>query len=155
EYLIYADPMASADEALAAEGDFFTSICSGTAPLEHAAPDLRFLRGEPPAPEDLLDGKSYYERALPLWTGKVCGQIADANGKPLAGALLSLWQVRDEPFPSSKTIDGSEQDGTFCSSPVFPGKYLLTAEKYDWDEGTRLMGFYPGVWKHAEAATIE
>lgn len=36
-----------------------------------------------------------------------------------------------------------------------PAKYLLTAEKDDWDAGTRLMGFYPGVWRHADAAPVE
>jgi hypothetical protein len=36
-----------------------------------------------------------------------------------------------------------------------PGKYLLTAETKDFDAGTRIMGFYPGVSRHADATSIE
>jgi hypothetical protein len=54
QYLIYADAIDGVD--------LFTSICTGTSPMEQAGPALRFLRGENPAPEDLLDVKDYYER---------------------------------------------------------------------------------------------
>ena len=93
EYLIYADPMASVDEALAAEGDFFTSICTGTALLEHAGPALRFLRGEPPAPDDLMDGGTYLERMVPQWTGTVCGHVTGPDGKPAGEADVDLWTL--------------------------------------------------------------
>src|SRR5689334_20873381 len=53
QFLIYADRQRS--------GNLFTSICHGTSGMERAGPALRLLRGEPPAPDDLLDPGSYYE----------------------------------------------------------------------------------------------
>jgi hypothetical protein len=147
KYLVYADPIDG--------GAFFTSICAGTGLLEHSGPALRLLRKEPPSPEDLLDGGSYLEQMAPKWTGTVCGQVSRPDGNPLDKAMIDVWQVRDDPFPPYRDGDLSAADGTFCVKSVPPGRYLLTAETEDFDNGTRLMGFYPGVWKHADAATIE
>jgi hypothetical protein len=148
EYLVYGE--------MIDRGGLFTSICTGTALLEHAGPALRLLRGEPPA-ADLLDIKSYYEQLLPQLTGTVCGHISKPDGRPLGGAMVHLWQVRNEPFPSrtAEDPDLSKPDGSFCINNAFPGRYLLTAEEYDFDAGTRVMGFYPGVMKHSQAVPVE
>jgi hypothetical protein len=148
EYLIYAEMIEG--------GSFFTSICTGTALLEHAGPALRLLRGEPPAVMDLLDIQSYYARLFPQWTGTVCGHISKPDGTPLGGAIVELWQLREEPLLSNTESDPnlSRPDGSFRIE-ARPGRYLLTAEENDYDAGTRLMGFYPGVMKHSQATAIE
>ena len=149
EYLIFADPVG--------DGEFFTSICAGTISIQQAAPFLRVLNGTPPTPDDLLDLRSYYEHFLPQWTGSVCGHVFHGDGKPFAGATVELTQVRDDPFPPKTEGDPniSVSDGHFCIRNVSPGRYLLTAEDYDWDHGTRTAGFYPGVLTHSQAVPID
>jgi hypothetical protein len=147
-YLVYADPVG--------ENKVFTSICTGTAPLELSGPALRLLRSEPPSPDDLLTVADYMKQMVPQWTGTVCGRVVGPSGNPLEEALVTLWQVRADPLPPYRDANnGTAADGTFCAKGIPPGKYLLTAEKDDLHAGTRLMGFYPGVWKHADATSIE
>lgn len=150
EYLVFADT--------AGDGTLFTSICAPTEPLEAAAPALlRFLRNEPAAPEDSLDPETYYKRYVPDLSGSVCGKVEGADGKPLAEASVEVWQVRDDPFPPFRADaeNGSQPDGTYCIEGVRPGSYILTAEKEDFDAENRLMGYYPSVYKHSEAARVE
>lgn len=68
-----------------------------------------------------------------------------------------MTQMRDERFPPETASDPnlSKPDGTFCIPYISPGKYLLTAEKTDFDSEIRWIGYYPGVGKHAEAVPIE
>jgi hypothetical protein len=146
-YLVFAEPTQG--------GAFFTSICTGTVLLDDAGPALRLLRGEPAAKEDLIDLKTYFQTVLRERTGSVCGRVTQPDGHALSGANVDLWQVRDDPFPPNRGGESSASDGTFCVKSLPPGKYLLTADEYDWHAGTRLMGFYPGVAKHSEAAPIE
>ena len=147
KYLVYADPIG--------DGTFFTSICSGTNSLDQSAPALRFLRGETPAPEDVIDERAYMEQMQPKWFGSACGTVSFPDGTPFGGASVELWQVRSDPFPSYRIGDLSKKDGTFCVGGLPRGKYLLTAEGMDFDSGTRFMGFFPGVWKHSEAVPVE
>lgn len=149
QYLVYADRI-DAD-------NLFTSICTGTSSLEHAGPALRFLRGEQPAPDDLLDLQSYYKKFVPQWTGRACGFVTKEDGTPLGKASINMTQVRDEPFPPNRADDpnGSETDGRFCIASISPGTYLLSAERADYENYFRWMGYFPGVRKHAEAVSIE
>lgn len=146
-YLVFADEIEG--------GAYFTSICAGTELLEHSGPTVRLLRGEAPSTEDVLDPDSYNARVLPQWTGNVCGRIAGPDGKPIKGATVELSEVRESPFPQSGGGEVSNADGTYCIKNVSPGKYLLTGEKNDFHNWSRLMGFYPGVSKHSEAISIE
>jgi hypothetical protein len=68
-----------------------------------------------------------------------------------------MTQVRDEPFPPNRADDpnGSTADGGFCIPNISPGKYLLSAERSDYENYFRWMGYFPGVRKHAEAVPIE
>lgn len=136
-------------------GQYFTSICSGTDLLDHSGPALRFLRGEAPAADDLLDVTTYYERVRPQWSGSLCGSIVGPDGKPVTGASVELREVREAPYPQNGGGEPSSEDGTFCIKNLPPGKYLLTAEKYDFENWLRLIGFYPGVSTHADALPIE
>lgn len=125
--------------------NLFTSICTGTSSLEHAGPALRFLRGEQPTPDDLLDLQSYYKKFVPRWTGMACGVVTTTDGSPLARASVNMTQVRDEPFPPSRADDPnlSKADGNFCIPNIAPGKYLLSADRDDFDNYFRWMGYFP------------
>jgi len=149
QYLVYADRISP--ESL------FTSICTGTSPVEHAGPALRLLRGEAPSDDDLLDPESYYKKFGSQWTGTACGRVSKPDGSPVDKASVEMTQVRDEPLPpmSASDPDLSKPDGSFCVQYITPGKYLLTAEKTDYDADIRWMGYYPGVAKHSEAVPIE
>jgi hypothetical protein len=147
-YLVYADIIS---------GYVFTSICTGTAPLEQAGAALRFLRHEPPADDDLLDPQSYYRKYLPEWTGTVCGKVITPDGTPLGDANVEMSQLREEFLPSKTVSDPnlSKVDGSFCIKDIFPGKYLLAAQSYDYDDSIRWTGYYTGVTKDGEAMPIE
>ena len=149
KYLVYANRVNT--EIL------FTSICSGTSSLEETGPALRYLRGEPPTPDDLLDPQSYYEKFGSQQYGTACGRVTKVDGSPLGKASVDMTQVRDEPFPpkSASDPDMSKPDGSFCIPSISPGKYVLTAETTDFDHDFRWMGYYAGVWKHADATIIE
>jgi hypothetical protein len=148
QYLIFAN--------LLTGGEIFTNICTGTQLLSRSGPAVRLLRSEPPAPDDLLTTREYYDKMFPQWTGKVCGRVSNSvDGSPVRGANVILWQPSEGPFPPKEASDPnlSGTDGSFCIS-ADPGEYLLTAETEDFDAGARLMGFYPGVSKRSEAAKI-
>lgn len=135
----------------------FTSICSGTSALEEAGPALRYLRGEPPTPDDLLDPQSYYHKFGSQQYGTACGRVTKVDGSPMGKAAVDMTQVRDEPFPpkSASDPDMSKPDGSFCIPGISPGKYVLTAETMDFDHDFRWMGYYAGAWRHADATIIE
>jgi len=148
-YLVYADRIDA--DAL------FTSICTGTSPVEQSGPALRFLRGEAATPDDLLGPQKYYDKFFSRWTGTACGRVTKSDGTPFAKASVEVTQIREEPFPPMVAEDPnlSKPDGSFCISAISPGKYLLTAEDIDFKESFRWMGYYPGVATHAEALPIE
>ena len=146
-YLVFATQIES--------GTYFTSICNGTKLLEESGPVLRFLRGEAPNPDDLLSVTSYFEKVLALRTGSICGSIIGPEEKPVEGASVELSEIREFPYPQNGGEETSGTDGSFCIKNVSPGKYLLTSEKNDFDNWTRLIAFYPGVSTHADALPIE
>lgn len=148
-YLVYADWVDA--------NSLFTSICTGTEPLEQAETALRFLRGERPTPDDLLDPDSYYKEFAHKWTGTACGRVTRPDGSPLGKASVDMTQVRDEPFPPKAFADQNlaKPDGSYCINHIAPGKYLLTADKRDYKTDSRWMGYYPGVGSYPEAQAIE
>jgi hypothetical protein len=143
-YLVFADETAP--------GSFFTSICSGTDLLAHSMATVRVLRGEPPAPEDLLDYREVYER----WTGGVCGKVLRDDGKPFQG-LVFLSKLRSDGFPPETwdDPDGSQADGSFCVRTAFPGRYLLGAKYTDFNTSSRWIGFYPSGAQRALAVPLK
>jgi hypothetical protein len=153
EYLVYA--------IKASEGIWFTSICSGTAAIEDAGTAIRFLTRKKPTDEDLLSPqeyqKRYYEKILPTRTGSVCGQVMKPDGSPLKGASVEVWELRDDDLPHHGAADEntSNERGHFCIDYVVPGRYILTAESYDFDRHFRYMAFYPGVYSEPQAAPLE
>lgn len=149
QYLVYADRIDAVN--------LFTSICTGTSPVEQAGPALRFLRGEKPTPEDLLDVEDYYEKVRPQWYGTACGKVTKADGTPFDKGSVDMTEVRDEPLPPMVASDRnlSKPDGSFCIQYIRPGKYLLTAYRLDYEDYIRWMGYYPGVTKRSETVPIE
>ena len=151
-YLVYASKSQG--------GVWFTSICSGTNAIEDAGAALRFLTGKKPTNEDLLSLRQYAtlynEKILPKRTGSVCGQVLKADGKPLKGASVDLWELRDDDLPSRSASDPntSTNTGHFCIQHAEPGRYLLTAEWSDFDHDSRYMAFYPGVSSREEAIQL-
>jgi hypothetical protein len=132
-YLIYAEPVG--------KSDLFTSICTATASVEQSGPALRYLRNEPPEPDDLLDPQTYFSKFLRKSTGTVCGRVTRPDGGPLENAVVEMSKLRDEPlpfetFPSYIDPDTSKADGSFCIQGMPPGKYLLTAWRNDYKMGT-------------------
>jgi hypothetical protein len=148
EYLVYAYNV---------EGGLYTDSCTATRPVEEAGAAIRYLRGEPPTVDDLLDEEEYGRKVLSQRTGKVCGRVAMANGRPLAGGMVHMSEEREPGLPLKMASDPnlSKPDGSFCVTGISPGRYLLTAEDYDFDRGIRWMGFYPTATSHAEATPIE
>jgi hypothetical protein len=93
------------------DGQYFTSICTGTNLLEPSGPAVRFLRGEAPSANDLLDESSYYERMGPQSTGSVCGSVLGPNGKPVKDSSVDLTEIREAPYPQNGGGDLSGPDG--------------------------------------------
>lgn len=152
-YLVYA--------SRTADGGWFTSICSGTSSIEDAGTALRFLSGEGPAAEDLLSpmeyAKQYSETILPKRTGSVCGVVLKPDGTPLKGAMVDLWQLRDDDLPPHTASDEntSTETGHFCIQYVDPGQYWLTVQSEDYEGHARYMAFYPGVSSRDEAISLD
>jgi len=149
DYLVYADG--------GKDGDLFTSICTGTELLERSEPALRYLRGEGPTADDLMDLQSYHQKLAPTWTGKACGRVTKPDGSPLDKAIIGMTQLRNDSFFPKRASDPdlSKADGSFCVPFISPGRYVLTAEKRDRDAYSRWMGYYPGVGQRSRAVPIE
>ena len=148
EYLVYAN---------AQRGMLFTSICTGTDLLAESGPALRFLRGEPPAADDLLDPQTYYAKYVPQWTGKVCGQVTKADGSPFGGAEVELTERRGDGLPPVTFSDQNlaKPDGSFCVTGIDPGNYLLTAEGIDFNRSIRWAGYYFNATGVSQASSIQ
>lgn len=148
EYLVYA----SADSS----GAMSTSLCSGTELAEHSGPALRQLRGQPAAPEDLVDQETYFKQMYPKWTGRICGHVY-FEGKPLGGASVDLTQIREDGFPprGASDPDTSKPDGSYCIPMVEPGRYTLSAGSDDYDHDKRSIAYWPGGTDPKAAQTIE
>jgi len=118
-----------------------TSICSDTGLLQDSAPMLRVLRGDPAAPEDLLDRETYYHRFRDRsqW-GSVCGRVTAGNGATVAHSLVYLVRERHDGFPPRKNAQVSKPDGTYCFEYLYSGTYFLSGEDYDTDREIRLVG---------------
>ncbi len=136
---------------------FFTNMCTRTAEVEKSGPAIRLLRGDPPAPDDLLDPQTYERKYFSIWTATMCGRVTKPDGSPMARASVHLSQVRDEPLPPKEFADenGAGPDGSFCIQSISPGKYLLTAEETNYDTNTRWMAYFPGVPHSFDAKIID
>lgn len=151
-YLVYASSSPG--------GVWFTSLCSGTNTIEDSGTAIRFLTAEKPTGDDLVPPREYeeqfYKKVLPTRTGSVCGQVLKPDGSPLKGAIVELWELRNDGLPPRGGSDPntSSDSGRFCVENVPPGKYFLTAENSDYDHDARYMAFYPGVRSQADGVQV-
>ncbi len=148
-YLIYANWIE--------HGRFlFTSICTGTAPIEHSGPELRYLRGEPASPEDQLNPEQYWARHEAQWYATLCGRVTKADGSPAENIDVEMWQIRSHWLPPYQAGDPnlSKPDGRYCIPLLRTGQYILTAEFDNFQQYTRWVAYYPGVMKYSKADKI-
>ena len=116
-----------------------TSWCTDTGSIEDSGAMLRVLRGEAPAPEDLLDPESYDKRNRSHW-GSVCGRVTAGNKTPVADFYLYLIRERHDGIPPLKNVHASKADGTYCFDYLRSGTYFLSGQDYDSNTFIRLMG---------------
>ena len=106
-----------------------TSWCTDTGSLEDSGAMLRVLRGEAPAPEDLLAPESYDKRNRSHW-GSVCGHVTAGNGKAVADSYVYLIRERHDGIPPLKDLQASKANGTYCFDYLRSGTYFLSGEDY-------------------------
>jgi len=123
-----------------ADGKFsFEGIDPGTYVLEARANDYADTRSEEFAIErDMTQFPQL--RIRMLRGGKLCGRVLDSQGKPLAGALISLNPnnfVDSSIAKIFKAIAPSDErerklragaDGTYCIEHITPGTYQIVGE---------------------------
>ncbi len=137
-------------------GDFYTTdICTSTAAIERAGADLRFLRGEAPAPEDSMEPREFNMKMIREWTGAICGRVTLTDGSPAANADVLLFPRRREWIRNTPHETSAGTDGSFCFNLADPGQYLLGAALGLEEAGRQLRGYYPGASDAARATPVE
>jgi hypothetical protein len=132
-----------------------TSYCSRTAPLAFAEADMRFLKRQPPAPEDLL-GKTDFSNFIKRSYRKICGRITwDAGSySELKTFDLFLWTWKGGRWTWPFWTAGRVSDnGTYCTELVEPGKYKIGGTRGNWDQEW-LLGYYGSASRMEEAKVI-
>lgn len=157
--------------------DFATSMCSPGGWIEgnDIASDLRYLRGEPPlksdlarllresakSPRELVVEKSLrardFERRKQLlskMTGRICGTIQwERPPKDSYYGGISFLSTKGY-LPGEIPYASVNADGSFCSEPLFPGKYYVRHSSMRDDRLVTSL-YYPGVSDHEKATPIE
>lgn len=148
-YLIYATS--------SPDGSLWVSICSpgGWIGDPSLATNLRYLRTEHPANEDLRDPpysvaqrsavsqafiRARDEESRKRWaaaTGKICGKVV-RNSKRDTAFMVAVLPVEGY-SPFAVPYVPVHEDGSFCSLGLGPGKYYLFALS------ASARAFYPGV----------
>jgi hypothetical protein len=129
------------------KGALLTSTCSETRVVEYAGPDLRILRGEPPAPEDSLDPETYQKHFWAEYSRNVCGRVIRSDGTPASGASIQLVRERHDGFPPRGWYADSKPDGAYCFEYVPRGRYFVSARQDDEKNGTRFVGALSKSWR--------
>lgn len=146
-YLIYA--------RRSGKGTLFTSRCLDTKLAEYAGPDLRILRGEPPAPEDSSDPETYQKHLWAEYRSNVCGRVIRSDGTPASDASIQLVRERHDGFPPREWTADSKTNGDFCFEYIPRGRYFLSAKEYDEKTDTQFAGMLSKFWRplpiHVEA----
>ena len=153
QYLVFAYTNHGKDNT---DMGLWTGMCSGNAMLTEDSPELRYLRGEIPQPDDLVDLRDnskvdrMWQKARQDWInrrGRVCVSIDGARRNDIEIVLFRGY--RDE-IPAE-----AAPDGRFCTAPLTPGSYFVLAKT--WGEprvGPTLMTFYPGVYYRDRAQPV-
>ncbi|MGB6471843.1 MAG: hypothetical protein WBE88_13375 [Candidatus Acidiferrales bacterium] len=156
KYLIYAVP--------GDKGRLAAWPCSRTAMVSDALPDLRYLRHEPPKPQDLLPydehQRLYHHPSLQKTGASLSGAVLGPGGKPPKSSIVSLWYSSPDGKPTRTAIETKKigPDGRFDMRFVPPGDYFLTAESFDSAPVSRMIGVYRdggADWSHAASLHLQ
>ena len=114
KYLVFANHYGST---------LFVSACSFTAPIEKSEIALRFLRKEPPNPEDLLTPTQIQRNS----NGRILGVVRRGDGVALHDPKVYIWNDSDSSYEKEAWFTRPEKDGSFKSYFLSPGTYRITA----------------------------
>jgi hypothetical protein len=140
---------------------FGVGLCSpgGSIGQSELATELRYLRKEQPIQSDLVGIRSLFSdsektraRIVPSFR-KICGTILRQGAKVSdreTVAFLSAAGYSPYEFPSAEV----NQDRSFCSDNLEPGKYYLY---FTGSSGGRLTsaGYYPAINDRSKAQMVE
>jgi hypothetical protein len=164
-YLIYADRSNG--------GELTVSMCSvgGWIGDSRLAGDLRYLRKEKPIPADRLRFETRteqnsgnmeeerkrlgekYDKAFAAVTGKICGSVKSRETIEKYALKVSFLSVAGY-SPIGHPWINVNQDGSFCSGPLGPGKYdVFLSGGFGW--GSTPAAYYPGVPQRKQAREVE
>jgi len=150
-----------------------TSMCSpgGWIGSDNVTTDLRYLRNERPisaglapfkprTPEDSAERENQrqsnfreLEKRYAAVTGSVCGAVVREGAKNGSGGSMSFLPTEGySPFEHPTTP--VNQDGSFCSERLGPGKYYLYFVRGSDEEEPSAL-YYPGVGERTKARAIE
>jgi hypothetical protein len=155
--------------------ELVVSMCSpgGWIGSKNVETDLRYLRNERPTPADLIHPKHWtqltpkeaseedeqrqrnveeFQKRYAAVTGRVCGTIIrdnPGNGHPVNISFLSTEGYSPVDHPVAQV----NQDGSFCSERLGPGKYYLFLTRGS-DDGALSALYYPGTSERGRATTI-
>ena len=119
-------------------GNFLSvAACSFTAPIEKSEVALRFLRKEPPHPEDLLTPTQIQRNEK----GRILGAVRRSDGVDLHDPKIYIWDDSDSSYGKEAWFTRPEKDGSFESYFLSPGTYRITAVDTSYGP-TRWVGCY-------------
>jgi hypothetical protein len=155
-------------------GEFGVSMCSpgGWIGSKNVETDLRYLRNERPLPTDLVRPKYWtqlsqkelaeqeeqrrhtfeqFQKRYAAVTGRICGTVIRDNPEnhPVNVSFLSTEGYSPVDHPVAQV----NQDGSFCSGRLGPGKYYLYFTRGS-DDGVLSALYYPGTNEREKATAI-
>jgi hypothetical protein len=164
-YLVFANGTSA--------GDLEVSMCSpgGWIGGSSVAVELRYLRKERPIASDLApfrpwsaneyaaqegqrqrDSEEFQKRYAAV-TGKICGTVFAEKKRGENAGMLSFLSTAGY-SPIAHPTANVNPDGSFCSTPLGPGKYYLYFTRGS-EKGLTSAVYYPGVSERIKATTIE
>ena len=163
-YLVYADGQS--------EDHLFVSMCTPGGWIDggRVATDLRYLRRERPIAADLArilysrqagwdkqreqqqrraeEFRKKYDAA----TGRICGRVVHDDAKDHGEGSIAFLSTLGY-SPVLPPYAERQEDGSFCSPHLGPGKYYIYFVQQD-DQGAAAL-YYPGVRDVVKATPVE
>jgi hypothetical protein len=150
-------------------GELMVNTCSpgGWVGDSNLDADLRYLRKEKPVPADRVPIKSWkeensakmeeerkrhweeYEKAFATVTGKICGTVKSREKIEKYAAKIAFLSTAGYSPVDHPRVSVNE-DGSFCSGPLGPGKYDIFLTQ-GWGQESVLGVYYPGVPERKQA----
>lgn len=164
-YLVFASgPSAS---------DLEVSMCSpgGWIGGSSVAVELRYLRKERPIASDLAPFKTWsaneyadqegqrqhdsqeFQKRYAAVRGKICGTVFAEKKRDENAGMISFLSTAGY-SPVAHPTANVNPDGSFCSTPLGPGKYYLYFTRGS-EAGLTSAVYYPGVSERVKATAIE